>query len=94
MERLRIPRDRKSESAITLAACSTCDPVIISRSSDPWRVFVLAMRMGSRGKPLCEAPGALVGHSWAYRDVLNDGSAALLVVRRVFRPRTLLVRAP
>ncbi|OWM64695.1 hypothetical protein CDL15_Pgr010453 [Punica granatum] len=38
-------------------------------------------------------PGASTGHAWAYRDVLNDALAALLVVRRARQPRTLLVRA-
>ncbi|OWM64713.1 hypothetical protein CDL15_Pgr000849 [Punica granatum] len=31
VERLRIPRGRKSESAVVLAACSTCDPNIIGK---------------------------------------------------------------
>ncbi|PKI79450.1 hypothetical protein CRG98_000197 [Punica granatum] len=63
VECLRIPRGRKSESAVALAACSTCDLVIISKSririarAIPWRVFVLAMRMGSRSrKPRYEVP--------------------------------------
>ncbi|OWM77788.1 hypothetical protein CDL15_Pgr011149 [Punica granatum] len=32
VERLRIPRGRKSESAVVLVACSTYDPSIISKS--------------------------------------------------------------
>ncbi|OWM72888.1 hypothetical protein CDL15_Pgr023294 [Punica granatum] len=32
VERLLIPRGRKSESAVVLAACSTCDPNIIGKS--------------------------------------------------------------
>ncbi|OWM84146.1 hypothetical protein CDL15_Pgr026456 [Punica granatum] len=34
VEWLRIPRGRKSESAVVLVACSTCDPIIIGKSWD------------------------------------------------------------
>ncbi|OWM76883.1 hypothetical protein CDL15_Pgr012494 [Punica granatum] len=43
VERLRIPRSRKSESAVAFAACSTCDPVIINsgRKSNPVKSFCI-----------------------------------------------------
>ncbi|PKI77638.1 hypothetical protein CRG98_001976 [Punica granatum] len=64
------------------------------RPSDPWRVFVLAMRMGSRfQRPQCEASGAPVGHVWAYQDVLNDAPAALSVVQCDRWLKTLLIKA-
>ncbi|PKI47441.1 hypothetical protein CRG98_032150 [Punica granatum] len=40
----------------------------------------------------CEASKALVGHVRAYRDILNDALAALSIIRRVRRLRTLLVK--
>ncbi|OWM77175.1 hypothetical protein CDL15_Pgr026171 [Punica granatum] len=72
-------------------ACSS----VSSRLGDPWRVFYLAMQMGSRfRRPLCEASRALVGHARAYRDILNDALAASLVIRHARRFRIILVRVP
>ncbi|PKI47574.1 hypothetical protein CRG98_032034 [Punica granatum] len=42
----------------------------------------------------CEASKAPVGHARTYRDILNDALAALSIIRRVRRLRTLLVRVP
>ncbi|PKI70799.1 hypothetical protein CRG98_008794 [Punica granatum] len=36
VERLRIPSDRESESAVVLAICSTCDPGITSKSCEKY----------------------------------------------------------
>ncbi|OWM83594.1 hypothetical protein CDL15_Pgr004023 [Punica granatum] len=40
----------------------------------------------------CEASKAPVGHARAYRDILNDALAALSIIRRTRRLRTLLVK--
>ncbi|PKI55043.1 hypothetical protein CRG98_024569 [Punica granatum] len=62
---------------------------------NPWRVFALAMQMGSRfRRPRCEASRGPVGHAWAYRDILNDALAALSVIQHTCRLRTLRVRVP
>ncbi|OWM82852.1 hypothetical protein CDL15_Pgr029213 [Punica granatum] len=52
-------------------------------------------RMGAAGSgdgPQCEASKAPVDHVRAYRDILNDAPAALSIIRRARRLRTLLVR--
>ncbi|PKI48097.1 hypothetical protein CRG98_031512 [Punica granatum] len=72
VERLRIPRGRKSESTVVL-------------------VFVVPVILTSL-RPRCEASGAPVGLTWAYRDVLKGAQAALSVVRRAYELRTLLIR--
>ncbi|PKI59334.1 hypothetical protein CRG98_020265 [Punica granatum] len=52
------------------------------------------MRMRSHfRRPQCEVSKALVGHARAYRDILNDALAALSIIRRARRLRTLLVKA-
>ncbi|PKI56173.1 hypothetical protein CRG98_023441 [Punica granatum] len=38
--------------------------------------------------------GVLLGHTWAYRDVLNDALTTLLAVRHARRLWTLLVKVP
>ncbi|PKI40431.1 hypothetical protein CRG98_039179 [Punica granatum] len=43
-------------------------------------------------RPQCEASKAPVGHVRSYRDILNDALAALSIIRRARRLRTLLVR--
>ncbi|PKI44943.1 hypothetical protein CRG98_034638 [Punica granatum] len=43
-------------------------------------------------RPQCEASKAPVGHVRAYRDTLSDALAALSIIRRARRLRTLLVR--
>ncbi|PKI54839.1 hypothetical protein CRG98_024790 [Punica granatum] len=51
------------------------------------------MRMRSHFRmPQCEASKASVGHARAYRDILNDALAALAIIRRARRLRTLLVK--
>ncbi|PKI72181.1 hypothetical protein CRG98_007450 [Punica granatum] len=57
------------------------------------RVFALAMRMRSHfRRPQCKASKAPVGHTRAYRDILNDALAALSIIRYARQRRTLLVR--
>ncbi|PKI35000.1 hypothetical protein CRG98_044609, partial [Punica granatum] len=76
------------------SVCDACSSVS-GRLRDPWRVFALVMRMGSRlQRPRCEASGAPVGLAWAYRNVLKGAQAALSVVRRACELRTLLIRVP
>ncbi|OWM63767.1 hypothetical protein CDL15_Pgr006029 [Punica granatum] len=59
VKRLRIPSGRESESVVVLAACSTCDPDITSKS----------LKMGPvLGGLDARPPGAPVSHAWAYRD--------------------------
>ncbi|PKI66150.1 hypothetical protein CRG98_013448 [Punica granatum] len=51
------------------------------------------MRMRSHfRRPQCEASKAPIGYARAYRDILNDALAALSIIRRARRLRTLLVR--
>ncbi|PKI71972.1 hypothetical protein CRG98_007655 [Punica granatum] len=65
--------------------CDACSSAS-GRLRDPWRVFILVMRMGSCfQRPRCEVSGAHVGHAWAYRDVLKDAQVVLSVVRRARR---------
>ncbi|PKI75194.1 hypothetical protein CRG98_004418 [Punica granatum] len=64
-----------------------------SSSESAYRVFALAMRKRSHFRmPQYEASKAPVGHARAYRDILNDALAALSIIRRARRRRTLLIK--
>ncbi|PKI59312.1 hypothetical protein CRG98_020304 [Punica granatum] len=66
---------------------------VSGRRGDPWRVFALAMLMRSHfRRPQCEDSKAPVGHARAYRDIFDDALATQLIIRRVCRLRTLLVK--
>ncbi|PKI41501.1 hypothetical protein CRG98_038103 [Punica granatum] len=72
-------------------ACSS----VSGRRGDPLRVFILALRMKTHfRRPKCEVSKTPVGYARAYRDIFNDALAALSIIRRARRLRTLLVRVP
>ncbi|OWM77656.1 hypothetical protein CDL15_Pgr017056 [Punica granatum] len=83
---IRTPRNGELESTVVLAACCSCDPDTISK---PWGLLAIC-----KHRPRYEAFRTLVDHAWAYRDILKDVTAAILVVRRACRHRTILVKVP
>ncbi|PKI75871.1 hypothetical protein CRG98_003786 [Punica granatum] len=62
-----------SESVVVLAACSTCDPDITSKSCKKYYYKIGAVQVGPvLGGLDSRPPGTPASHAWAYRDFSDD----------------------